>query len=124
MFLSDDEKRLAKVGLKSGQFSIFRVIYRSKETDIKQLQNVLMLDQTTLSRNLKNLSRDGYIKFNMDRNDLRVKKISLTSYGKSNCENALPLWQEAEEMIVRKLSKNAMAEAIRLSKYLVKTLTN
>ena len=81
-----------------------------------------MLDQTTLSRSLKNLFRDGYIKYNIDRNDLRVKRISLTLYGKAIYENALPSWQEPEEIIVKKLSKNAKAEAIKLSKYLVKTL--
>ena len=55
------QERLSGVGLKVGQFSILRAVNFRKQTSNKELQTILELDQTTLTRNLKPLIRDGYL---------------------------------------------------------------
>ncbi len=55
------QERLSKIDLKIGQFSILRAVKFKKETSNKELQSILVLDQTTLTRNLKPLIRDGYL---------------------------------------------------------------
>jgi DNA-binding MarR family transcriptional regulator len=76
------EERLKPVGLKVGQFSILRAVFFSKETTNKKLQDILVLDQTTLTRNLKPLFRDKYLQTSSDSIDGRLKIISLTPSGK------------------------------------------
>ena len=99
------EGRLSEVGLKSGQFSILRAIRALKETTNKDLQKVLVLDQTTLSRNLKPLIREEYLQLSANPDDARVKHISLTKKGKALYKKALPIWEKAQQDIVDKMGE-------------------
>jgi len=109
------EERLSKVNLKSGQFSILRAVNFRKETTNKQLQKILILDQSTLSRNLKPLIRDGFLNVTPDPNDQRSKIISLTTEGKSLYEKALPLWHDAQKALIKKMGKDETAKILSLS---------
>src|SRR2546427_1550179 len=46
-------------GLRVTQFSILAAIARMGEANLRQLENTLAIDQTTLTRSLKLLERDG-----------------------------------------------------------------
>jgi DNA-binding MarR family transcriptional regulator len=118
------EERLKQVGLKVGQFSILRAVYFKKETTNKDLQQILVLDQTTLSRNLKPLFRDLYLQTSVDSNDGRLKTISLTSEGKELYEKALPIWQQAQKDIVSKLGNKQAGQIQDLAEQFVKVLGN
>ncbi len=110
------EDRLAKVHLKSGQFTILRAVNFRKQTTNKQLQKILVLDQSTLSRNLKPLVRDGFLNLSTDLNDQRSKIISLTSEGKALYKKALPLWIDTQKALIKKLGKSETAIILSLSK--------
>lgn len=116
------EDRLSEVGLKSGQFSILRAVSFLKQTSNKELQRVLVLDQTTLSRNLKPLFRDGYLKLNADSNDARIKLISLTTTGNELYEKAEPIWQKAQDDLERKLGSDEVQNILTLADSFVKAL--
>lgn len=90
------EDRFSTVGLKVGQFSILRAVNFAKETTNKHLQSVLVLDQTTLTRNLKPLLRDGYLQQKPHPEDSRQKLISLTEAGKTLYEKAEPIWKTTQ----------------------------
>ena len=116
------EDRLSEVGLKSGQFSILRAVNYLKQTSNKELQQVLVLDQTTLSRNLKPLFRDGYLKLSADSNDARIKLISLTKLGQSLYEKADPIWQKAQNDLEKKLGSEEVQNILKLTDSFVKAL--
>ncbi|AAZ27183.1 transcriptional regulator, MarR family [Colwellia psychrerythraea 34H] len=116
------EDRLSAVGLKSGQFSILKAVSFLKQTSNKELQGILVLDQTTLSRNLKPLFRDGYLKLSPDSNDARVKLISLTTQGQALYEKADPLWQKAQDDLEKKLGSEEVKNILTLADSFVKAL--
>jgi len=116
------EERLKSAGLKVGQFSILRAVFFNKETTNKALQEILVLDQTTLSRNLKPLFRDGYLQTSVDDNDSRQKNISLTDSGSELYHNALPLWQQAQQEIAEKLGDVQANNIHELAERFVKVL--
>jgi DNA-binding MarR family transcriptional regulator len=116
------EERLKQVGLKVGQFSILRAVYFKKETTNKALQQILVLDQTTLTRNLKPLFRDLYLQTSSDPNDARLKNISLTIKGNDLYDEALPLWKQAQQDIVSKLGEEQAGNIQELSDLFVKVL--
>lgn len=109
------ESRLAKVGLKSGQFSILRAVYFSEQTTNKELQRILVLDQTTLSRGLKPLARDKLLTITANPEDQRVKLISLSSKGRKTYDKALPLWQAAQNDIKAAIGKSETKKIESLS---------
>ena len=117
------EERLKTVGLKSGQFSILRAVHFTKQTTNKELQGILVLGQTTLSRNLKPLFRDGFLSLSVDPDDQRIKLISLTSKGKNLYQKALPLWQAAQLDIRKKFDKEELSQILALSDSFVKELS-
>ena len=118
------EARLSELNLKSGQFSILRAVNFKQPTTNKELQGILVIDQTTLTRNLKPLFRDGYLKLSADPDDARVKLISHTSQGKALYESALPIWKKAQEDIAEKLGQAEVNNILTLSQSLVKALAS
>jgi len=118
------EERLKRVGLKVGQFSILRAVSFQKETTNKELQNILILDQTTLTRNLKPLFRDGYLQALPDPTDGRLKTISLTHSGRDLYEQALPIWQQAQQDILNKLGEDKAKQIHELADQFVKVLSH
>lgn len=112
----------SRVGLKVGQFSILRAVCLCKQTNSKELQRILVLDQTTLSRNLKPLIRDGLLNLSVDENDHRVKLITLSEKGKNTYQTALPLWQAAQKEISNKLGKKHVEQITEVTDKLLEIL--
>lgn len=117
------DERLAPFGLKSGQFSVLRVVFLRKTTTNKELQHLLVIDQTTLSRNLKPLVRDNFLTLTVDANDQRVKNIQLSEEGAALYHAALPAWQSAQQSLVDKLGKGNADAILSLADELVAHLS-
>lgn len=103
---------LQACGLKTSQFSILRAIRYLKKTTNSELQEVLVLDQTSLSRALKPLMRDGFIEANPGI-DRRQKELSLTAKGLALYKEAKGHWDKAQKSVSNKLgeeSKNRLLE--------------
>ncbi|MBV1911745.1 MAG: MarR family winged helix-turn-helix transcriptional regulator [Kangiellaceae bacterium] len=116
------ESRLAAVGLKSGQFSILRAVNFLKQTTNKELQRILVLEQTTLSRSLKPLIRDELLTIQANPDDQRVKLISLSKEGVKTYDKALPLWLKAQSEIKALIGQEEAEKIQSLSKKLSETL--
>ena len=116
------EDRLSATGLKVGQFSILRAVNYTKETTNKELQSILVLDQTTLTRNLKPLLRDGYLQLAPHPEDGRLKIISLSESGKALYESAEPIWRKAQEDLQQKIGTEVTDNILGLADIFVKTL--
>jgi len=110
---------LAKCGLKTSQFSILRAISYLQTTTNRQLQDVLVIDQTTLSRGLKPLIRDGYITVR-EGLDRRQKELLLSEAGKALFNEAASLWEAAQRRVEADLGEETKAQLLALSKAIVK----
>ena len=87
-------------GLRVTQFSILGAIARLSEANLRQLEHTLAIDQTTLTRSLKLLERDGAIE-RVPHPDGRIKAMTLTSKGRRALEAARPLWARAQGKVLR-----------------------
>ena len=112
------DRELAEVGLKCGQFSILRAVREMRQTTNAELQELLVLEQTTLTRGLKPLIRDGYIKIEpgLDRRD---KLLSLTAQGKHLYREADKKWQQAQDAVIRKLGRKTSEQMMEMNQALV-----
>src|SRR6266403_2569847 len=99
-------------GLRVTQFSILAMIARLGEANLKQLEDELAIDQTTLTRSLVLLERDGVLE-RASHPDRRVKAMRLTSKGRRALEAARPLWAQAQGKVLRELGTKAWADAQR-----------
>jgi len=97
-------------GLRVTQFSILAAIARLGEASLKQLEDDLAIDQTTLTRSLSLLERDGVIE-RASHPDGRVKAMRLTAKGRRALEVARPMWAQAQGKVLRALGTKAWADA-------------
>ena len=112
------DRELAEVGLKCGQFSILRAVREMRQTTNAELQELLVLEQTTLSRGLKPLIRDGYIKIEPGL-DRREKLLSLTAEGRQLYSRAGRKWQQAQDAVIRKLGRKTSKQMMKMNEALV-----
>lgn len=80
-------------------------IDRNKDITVSDLAKLLLMDQTTVTRNLRVLEKSGYILENPDPADNRVKRIQVTATGKAKIDEARPLWEIAQAEMVRVLGR-------------------
>jgi DNA-binding MarR family transcriptional regulator len=99
-------------GLRVTQFSILAAIARLGEASVKQLEDELAIDQTTLTRSLSLLERDGVIERASHR-DARIRAMQLTSKGRRALAEAQPFWAQAQGKVLREFGANAWADAQR-----------
>jgi DNA-binding MarR family transcriptional regulator len=97
-------------GLRVTQFSILATIARLGEANLRQLEDALTIDQTTLTRSLNVLQRDGLIE-RAPHPDGRIKAMRLTAKGRRVLEIARPLWAQAQHKVLRELGTKAWADA-------------
>jgi DNA-binding MarR family transcriptional regulator len=108
--LYDDALRPS--GLRASQFSMLATIAGRGEANLKALEETLAIDQTTLTRNLGVLERDGLLE-RAPHPDGRVKAMRLTPKGRRALGVARPLWARAQATVLRELGTTGWAEARR-----------
>ena len=99
-------------GLRVTQFSILAAVARLGEASLKQLEDELAIDQTTLTRSLTLLERDGVLE-RASHPDGRIKAMRLTGKGRRALEVARPLWAQAQAKVLRELGTKAWTDAQR-----------
>lgn len=97
------DELMLETGLRSTQFNLLTAISLAKEPSVTRLAELLELDRTTLTRNLRPLERDGLVKAVPSRDDARLRRMQLTAKGQRALERALPLWEQAQHRLVTAL---------------------
>lgn len=93
------DSALAPSCLKSTQFAILAELeFRNGEPPtMRDLAEVLVMDQSTIGQNLRPLERDGLISLQQDAADRRRRCVKLTKKGRHRLATARPLWAEVQE---------------------------
>jgi DNA-binding MarR family transcriptional regulator len=87
---------LAPSGLRTTQYSILARLQRKGPMTINALAAELVMDRTTLGRNILPLQRDGLVAAGPGKTDRRSKELRLTADGVASCRTALKGWREAQ----------------------------
>jgi DNA-binding MarR family transcriptional regulator len=87
---------LAPAGLRTTQFSILAKLRRKGPMTINALAAELVMDRTTLGRNILPLQRDGLIAVQKGAADRRSKELHVTKAGEKRFEAARSGWLKAQ----------------------------
>lgn len=101
------------LGLKSGQFSLLMSLNRPEPPTLGSVSELLAMDRTTLTANLKPLERRGLIRVEKDANDRRLRRLSLTEAGAELLARATPIWTRLHAEIEAQLT-DPDADALRI----------
>ena len=103
------DEAMHSIGLRSTQLSILATTYLAGGATLAKLAANLVMDRTTLTRNLKPLEKRGLVTIAVG-NDRRSRVVTITREGKKLLSDALPLWRQAQEHFVDRLGDNAWDE--------------
>ena len=87
---------LAPSGLRTTQYSILARLHRKGAITINALAAELVMDRTTLGRNILPLQRDGLVAAGPGRSDRRSKELRLTAAGIARLRAGRKGWEEAQ----------------------------
>ena len=96
------DEALKPCGLYATQFTLLAAVSSKENVAITELSKALVMDRTTLTRNLKPLQKSGWVEV-LPGLDKRTKALSLTLSGKKVLKQAMIHWKEVQNEVVMTL---------------------
>jgi DNA-binding MarR family transcriptional regulator len=90
------DQLFAPTGLRATQFAILSRLRQHGAMPINALAAMLVMDRTTLGRNILPLQRDGLIEVHPSASDRRRRELRLTDAGRERHRAGLRYWDEAQ----------------------------
>ena len=115
------DRYLAATGLRTTQFSILAKLKRLGRLTINELARQMVMDRTTLGRNVKPLERDGLIRIEPAQSDGRARELRLSKTGEKQLEAAFEAWSRAQAGFDRTFGQRRAAELRRVLRDVVAT---
>ena len=101
------EAELRHAGMNPAQFELMSWLRGRPRVSQSELAEMMDVDQTTLSRNLKLLIAQGWIMSDVEKNDRRCAEYRLSGEGRKALQRAMPHWQAATDRMSRALGVDA-----------------
>jgi DNA-binding MarR family transcriptional regulator len=101
------EEVLRPSGLRGTQFALLVATKTLEPVTVKRLAKAMVMDRTTLTRDLKPLEKQGLLTVEVGE-DRRERKVTLTLQGQQVLARALPLWEKAQARIEKGLGQERL----------------
>ena len=105
------DEALRPIGVGVSQLSVLVAVAQFGEAGARMgaLAQVLVMERTTLTRNLRPLEKAGWVRVGRSRDDARARVVNLTTAGERTIEAAYPLWEAAQRRIRDAIGVGKMA---------------
>ncbi|MDD5581546.1 MAG: MarR family winged helix-turn-helix transcriptional regulator [Methylobacter sp.] len=92
------DEMLRPTGIRGTQYSLLVVLKIVGPVLVTELAEKIVMDRTTLSRNLEVMEKQGLVSVTPGE-DRRTRKVMITEMGSAVLSDAYPLWQRAQAKI-------------------------
>ncbi len=106
----DDALRPTGLQLSQLPLLVALALFGEAGATMNDLARALVMDRTTLTRNIRPLEKLGFLRVARSPNDARAKVVLLTRAGERKLEEAFPLWEGALEQVRAMLGPPALSE--------------
>ena len=96
------DEKLKPVGLRSTQLAVLWAVVAIGDGTVGKIANRIAMDNSSLTRTLKLLERDKMVALHTGR-DRREKQVQATARGRKAFSLAMPLWQQAQTEVLKRL---------------------
>jgi len=117
------DRFLEPAGLTSSQLAVLWCVLGREPVAMREVGEVLVMDKTTVSRNLAALAGRGLVAVRAG-DDARMKLVVSTARGRRAFASALPRWKAAQAAVERSFGSAPFASAVRQSKRLAHSLSH
>jgi DNA-binding MarR family transcriptional regulator len=101
------DRALAPHGIRTTQFSILRRLMLDGPDTVSHLAARLVLDRTSLGRELQTLARDGLVQLGPGA-DRRERRAAITPAGEQCTQAAQPAWRATQQALERELGRERL----------------
>lgn len=92
------QERIKSFGLRGSMLSILFIIGKNKGVNQKIIADRLVLDQSTVSRDLKKLQKNGWVTIKRGE-DTRYSQLSISQSGFDLLEEVSPIWEATHKQM-------------------------
>lgn len=107
--LFDDSFR--PLGIKATQMSLLGHCGKLGSATISELADAMVMDRTTLTRNLGPLEKKGLLRVKPGR-DRREREVTLTKRGIETLAKGYPLWKKAQSQVADGLGRERLEQLL------------
>ena len=111
------DRFLEPAGLTASQLAVLWCVAGREPLPMREIGEVLVMDKTTVSRNLAGLVAQGLV-VSRPAPDARVKLVSCTPKGRRRFRSALPKWKAAQSWVARRVGPAGFEKSVAQSKRL------
>ncbi|MGE5450062.1 MAG: MarR family winged helix-turn-helix transcriptional regulator [Methanomassiliicoccales archaeon] len=90
------DQAFSSLGIRTTQFSLLLAIAYQEPATINHLAQIMGMDRTTLSRNVRVLAKNNLVTLTKGE-DRREQLINLTNQGADLIQQALPIWETTQD---------------------------
>lgn len=116
------DRYLEQSGIRSTQFTLLVALASTSAKTLTDIAESLVMDRTTLTRNLKPLANMELI-MTVHTTDKRSKAYTLTEKGKELVKTCVPLWQSAQSSVINGIGSENYNEIVARLEKLLNMLT-
>jgi DNA-binding MarR family transcriptional regulator len=113
---------LAPAGISSGQLAVLWCVMGAEPVTMGDVARLLVMDKTTVSRNVAALVREGLVAVRPGSEDARVKALASTARGRRKFARAMPLWESAQEHVASRMGAGKFGAAVLQARRLARAL--
>ena len=107
------DEALRPAGVRGTQFALLMAVQMVGPLTVNQLADSVVMDRTTLSRNLKLIENQGLVSIEPGK-DKRERMVNLTPAGEAVLEKSYPYWENVQADIVNKMGLNEFERLLEL----------
>ncbi len=107
--------KIRPFGLQGSMLSILFIIGKKPGINQKMIADILVLDQSTMSRDLKKLVQKNWVKISKGE-DSRNSKLALTKEGLSFLETIVPVWEKMHMEVEAILGKKQIQQIDKITR--------
>lgn len=100
------------IDLRMTQFNILAMLGTIGDASPRDVENILALEQSTVSRNLSILRRNRWVETVPDEEDHRAVLYRLTPAGREKMKQAEPRWREAQTRARKTLGREGATQLV------------
>lgn len=90
---------LAPSGISTNQFSMLAHVWFFKNPTVSELGEQMVMDPSTVTRNLRPLADKGWVVLAVSETDRRQREVRLTDAGLEILRAAVPYWMQAQKQL-------------------------
>lgn len=99
------DQHLSMAGIKATQFGLLRAV-ESEALPISRLAELIAMERTTLTRNLRPLQEAGWVELGAAK-DARLRVVKITPLGRDKIREAKAAWRGAQSALEQALGDDA-----------------